>query len=94
MGIGMGLGIPAPLTAGAVISGAIFGDKMSPLSDSTNLAAGVAEANLFDHIKSMCYTTGPAFIISLVLYAFIGFQFKADAIDASQINIILNGLKD
>jgi len=94
MGIGMGLGIPPALTAGAVISGAIFGDKMSPLSDSTNLAAGVAEANLFDHIKSMCYTTGPAFIISLVLYAFIGFQFKADAIDTSQINIILSGLAD
>jgi len=92
MGIGMGLGIPPALTAGAVISGAIFGDKMSPLSDSTNLAAGVAEANLFDHVKSMCYTTGPAFIISLVLYAVIGFQFKADAIDASQINVILSGL--
>jgi NhaC family Na+:H+ antiporter len=94
MGIGMGLGIPPALTAGAVISGAIFGDKMSPLSDSTNLAAGVAEANLFDHIRSMCYTTGPAFIISMVLYAVIGFQFKTDAIDASQINIILNGLAD
>jgi len=94
MGIGMGLGVPPALTAGAVISGSIFGDKMSPLSDSTNLAAGVAEAHLFDHIKSMCYTTGPAFIISLVLYAIIGFQFKADAIDVSQINIILNGLAD
>lgn len=94
MGIGMGLGVPPALTAGAVISGSIFGDKMSPLSDSTNLAAGVAEANLFDHIRSMCYTTGPAFIISLALYAVIGFQFKADAIDVSQINIILNGLAD
>jgi len=94
MGIGMGLGVPPALTAGAVISGSIFGDKMSPLSDSTNLAAGVAEANLFDHIRSMCYTTGPAFIISLALYAIIGFQFKADAIDVSQINIILNGLAD
>ncbi len=94
MGIGMGLNIPPALTAGAVISGSIFGDKMSPLSDSTNLAAGVAEANLFDHIKSMCYTTGPAFIISLGLYAIIGLKFKSGAIDTSQIDIILNGLKD
>lgn len=55
MGIGMGLNIPPAMTAGAVISGAIFGDKMSPMSDSTNLAAAVAEADLFDHIKSMMY---------------------------------------
>lgn len=94
MGISMGLNIPPALTAGAVISGAIFGDKMSPLSDSTNLAAGVAEANLFDHVRSMVYTTGPAFVISLILYGIIGFKFKASAIDTTQIDIILNGLKD
>ena len=52
MGI-RGLGIPPAMTAGAVITGSILGDKMSPLSDSTNLAAGVSEANLFDHIRSM-----------------------------------------
>ncbi|WP_034601900.1 Na+/H+ antiporter NhaC [Clostridiisalibacter paucivorans] len=93
MGIGIGLGIPPALTAGAVISGAIFGDKMSPLSDSTNLAAGVAEANLFDHIKSMFYTTGPAFIISLVIYGILGMRFSAGSIDTSQIDIILKGLE-
>ncbi|QZY53915.1 Na+/H+ antiporter NhaC [Crassaminicella profunda] len=93
MGIGMGLGIPAPITAGAVVSGAIFGDKMSPLSDSTNLAAGVAEANLFDHIRSMVYTTGPAFILSLIIYGIIGMKFTGGSIDTSQIDIILNGLK-
>lgn len=93
MGIGYGLGIPAPITAGAVISGAIFGDKMSPLSDSTNLAAGVAEANLFEHIKSMVYTTGPAFIISLVIYAILGLRFGSGTIDTNQIDTILNGLQ-
>jgi len=94
MGIGAGLGIPAPMTAGAVISGAIFGDKMSPLSDSTNLAAGVAEADLFDHIKSMAYTTGPALIISLIIYAVLGFRFSGSTIDTAQVDVILNGLSD
>jgi len=94
MGIGMGLGIPAPMTAGAVVSGAIFGDKMSPLSDSTNLAAGVAEADLFDHIKSMTYSTGPAILISLLIYLVLGFRFNATSIDNNQINVILDGLKD
>lgn len=93
MGIGFGLGVPPAMTAGAVISGAIFGDKMSPLSDSTNLAAGVAEADLFDHIRSMMYTTGPAIVISLVIYLILGFKFAGSEVDASQINIILDGLK-
>ncbi len=94
MGIGLGLGIPAPMTAGAVISGAIFGDKMSPLSDSTNLAAGVAEADLFDHIRSMMYSTGPALIISLLLYLIIGFRYSGSAIDQNNINTILDGLRN
>lgn len=94
MGIGAGLNIPPAMTAGAAISGAIFGDKMSPLSDSTNLAAGVAEADLFDHIKSMIYSTGPALVISLILYLIIGFKFSASVIDQSKIQIILDGLKN
>lgn len=93
MGIGMGLGIPPAMTAGAVVSGAIFGDKMSPLSDSTNLAAGVAEADLFDHIKSMAFSTGPAIILSLIIYLIIGFRFSASSINTEQINVILDGLK-
>jgi NhaC family Na+:H+ antiporter len=94
MGIGAGLDIPAAMTAGAVISGSIFGDKMSPLSDSTNLAAGVAEADLFDHIQSMIYSTGPALLISLALYYFLGLRFSAAVIDQEKINIILDGLKN
>lgn len=93
MGVGFGLGIPAAMTAGAVISGSIFGDKMSPLSDSTNLAAGVAEADLFDHIKSMMYTTGPAILISLVIYLVLGMKFSASNVDVGQIGIITEGLK-
>ncbi len=94
MGISMGLGIPAPMAAGAIISGAIIGDKLSPLSDSTNLAAGVCEANLFKHIKSMLFTTIPAFIISLIIYLIIGFKYNADSIDTTTVNIILQGIND
>ena len=92
MGIGMGLGIPAAMTAGAVISGAIFGDKMSPLSDSTNLGAAVGEADLFDHIKSMMYTTIPALVIALILYSIMGARFAGGTIDAGQIAMVLDGL--
>lgn len=92
MGISMGLGIPPALTAGAVISGAVIGDKMSPLSDSTNLAAGVCETNLFKHIKSMMYTTIPAFIISCILYAVLGMKYSVASVDTSSVDIILNGI--
>lgn len=92
IGVSMGLGIPLPFTAGAVISGAIIGDKLSPLSDSTNLAAGVCEANLFDHIKSMLFTTVPAFVISLVLYGILGMKFSADSISSTNVNMILEGI--
>ncbi len=72
MGIGMSMGIPAPMIAGAVISGSYFGDKMSPLSDTTNLAAGLTNTDLFDHIKNMFYTTIPGLIIALIVYAILG----------------------
>lgn len=94
MGIGAGLGVPAAMTAGAVISGAIIGDKMSPLSDSTNLASAVGEADLFDHIKSMMYTTIPAFIIALVGYWILGLLYVDGTTDASQVELILNTLKE
>ena len=68
MGIGEGFGMDRNVIAGAVISGAFFGDKMSPLSDTTNLAPMIAGSNLFEHIKHMFYTTVPAYIISLILF--------------------------
>ena len=94
MGISVGLGIPAAMAAGAIISGAIIGDKLSPLSDSTNLAAGVCEANLFKHIKSMFFTTVPAFVIALIIYLVLGFRYNADSIDTTMVNVILNGISD
>ena len=93
MGIGIGLGVPAPMTAGAVISGAVVGDKLSPLSDTTNLASGISEVNLFDHIKSMFYTTGPAFVIAIVLYAVLGFKYGADSINSETTEAILEGIR-
>jgi len=92
MGISMGLGIPPAMTAGAVVSGAVIGDKLSPLSDSTNLAAGVCETNLFDHIKSMFYTTTPAFIVSLIVYTLLGMKYSASNIDTTSVDLILQGL--
>lgn len=71
-GIGTTLGIQAPLIVGAIVSGAVFGDKMSPLSESTNLAAAVVDADLFKHIKHMMWSTVPAFAVSLLLFAILG----------------------
>ena len=73
MGIGAGFGIPMYWTAGAVVSGAFFGDKISPLSDTTNLAPAVTGTNLFDHIKNMMPTTVPAMLVALVIYTVVGF---------------------
>ncbi|WP_299666261.1 Na+/H+ antiporter NhaC [uncultured Polaribacter sp.] len=69
VGIGSALGIPTGMIAGAVISGAYFGDKMSPLSDTTNLAPAMAGTDLFTHIKYMAYTTVPTIIITLIVFA-------------------------
>ena len=60
------------MTAGAVLSGAYFGDKMSPLSDTTNLAPAMAGGELFDHIKYMAYTTVPTITITLIIFLIIG----------------------
>ena len=73
IGIAQGLGLSPEVTAGAVISGAYFGDKMSPLSDTTNLAPAVAGTELFTHIRHMTYTTGPSFLIALAGFTMVGF---------------------
>tara|TARA_Y100000589_G_scaffold72779_1_gene65762 strand:- start:7944 stop:9368 length:1425 start_codon:yes stop_codon:yes gene_type:complete len=72
LGIGNALDISNGLTAGAIISGAYFGDKMSPLSDTTNLAPAMSGTDLFTHIRYMMYTTIPSFLISLLIFLFIG----------------------
>ena len=79
MGIGISLGISPPIIAGMVISGAYFGDKLSPVSDTTNLAAASAETNLYAHIVAMLYTTVPAYVICLILYTILGFGISAEA---------------
>ena len=88
MGVGQGLGIEPPIIAGAIISGAYFGDKMSPLSDTTNLAPAVAGATLFDHIRHMIYTTGVSYLITLVIFAFIGMRYSGEQLDFAQIEAI------
>ncbi|WP_411842893.1 Na+/H+ antiporter NhaC [Salinicoccus sp. HZC-1] len=86
MGIGMSMGIPPAMIAGAVISGSYFGDKMSPMSDTTNLAAGLTNTDLFVHIKHMFYTTIPGLTIALIAFFFLGRQFGGEGA-ASQTEI-------
>jgi Na+:H+ antiporter, NhaC family len=78
IGMGGALGYDLAIVAGAIISGAFFGDKMSPLSDTTNLSPAVAGADMFEHIKNMMWTTIPAFIISCILFLIFGMQDSND----------------
>lgn len=91
MAISAQLNIPAGMAAGAIIAGAVFGDKMSPLSDTTNLAALVTKVNIFSHIRAMIWTTVPASIIGLIVWYFAGLQFKGNA-NTSQVNAMLKEL--
>ncbi len=91
IGIGGGLGIPTGIAAGAVISGAYFGDKMSPLSDTTNMASAVAGVNLFEHIRHMMYTVIPTSVIAMILYAIIGLRYSGST-DMSQVDALRNGI--
>jgi NhaC family Na+:H+ antiporter len=88
IGIGEGLGLPRPLVAGAIISGAYFGDKMSPLSDTTNLAPAMAGSELFEHIRHMAWTTGPALVIALAAFAAMG-HGRAGELDTAAVDGIL-----
>ena len=90
-GMAAGLGIPVGMAAGAVISGAFFGDKTSPLSDTTLLTASACEVPLFKHIASMWYTTLPGTLICLVLYTVLGLKASGN-IDVAAVNELSNGL--
>lgn len=85
MGLGGALGIPLPLVAGMVVSGASFGDKMSPVSDTTNLAAMSAGTDLYSHIKSMMYTTVPTYVICLVMFTFVGLSHSGQTLSAQEL---------
>ena len=93
MGVGAGLGVNPAITAGAVVSGAWFGDKMSPMSDSTIMCSTITETYIMDHIKAMMQTTIPAAVVSLVIYLGIGIGISGDSYDASTVDSIMNGLK-
>lgn len=94
IGIGQGLGVPLPMVAGAVVSGAYFGDKMSPLSDTTNLAPAVAGSELFEHIRHMVYTVTPSLIIALIFYAILGVKYVSGTANTENIELILATLSD
>ena len=95
MGVAAGLGIPAPLAAGMVISGAYTGDKLSPLSDSTNVAAAAAGTPLYDHVRSMMTTTIPSFCIALVAYGIAGaIVIDVNGYDASLAKSIQDSIAD
>ncbi|ESP93313.1 MULTISPECIES: Na+/H+ antiporter NhaC [Pseudoalteromonas] len=87
LGVANGLGLDPVVTAGAVISGAYFGDKLSPLSETTNLAPAVAGSDLFDHIQHMLWTTVPSFVIALIIFIIMGFNADV-ASDANKIDAI------
>ena len=89
IGIGAGLGLPLPVVAGAVLSGAYFGDKMSPLSDTTNMAPAMAGTDLYTHIKHMSYTTGVSFGLTIVIEIVLSIVLGAESSDLSQIEEIL-----
>ena len=95
MGVAMGLGISAPLAAGMIIAGAYTGDKLSPLSDSTNVAAAAAETPLYDHVGAMMTTTIPSFCISFVLYLIVGFVvIDTSGYDATLAQGIMDAIAD
>lgn len=93
IGVGNALGVPSPMTAGAIISGAYFGDKMSPLSDTTNLAPAVAGADIFSHVRHMALTTGPSLTIALLVYAVLGWQYRDNTLDMIAVDTIINTLR-
>ncbi|WP_085523677.1 Na+/H+ antiporter NhaC [Tuberibacillus sp. Marseille-P3662] len=93
MGIGVSMGVPSAMTAGAIVSGAFFGDKMSPLSDTTILASGIAGSKLSEHIRHMLYTTVPAAVIALIVYTIMGMKFVGNSINLQDINAVMAGLQ-
>lgn len=92
IGVATGMQMSLAITAGAIISGAYFGDKLSPLSETTNLAPAIVGTDLFEHIKYMLWTTVPSFIIALILFAILGLQEETSAVSSriESMQILLN----
>lgn len=94
IGIAIGLGIPLGPAAGAIVSGAYFGDKMSPFSDVTNLAPVAAGSNLFDHIKHMMWSATPAWLIGMLVYFIVGLKYGGGDVESESLILITQTLKE
>ncbi len=92
VGVGVAMNIPTPLVAGMVVCGATFGDKMSPVSDTTNLATMSAETNLYRHMYAMLLTTLPSFFLTFLLFLVIGFSFDSQNINVKNVGEIQSAL--
>lgn len=93
IGIGDSMGIPLPLVAGMVVSGATFGDKLSPISDTTNLAAMSAGTDIYRHIRAMLYTTFPTLLLTLVILLVLGIRFADNALPRNELQSIQQALQ-
>ncbi|WP_226529013.1 Na+/H+ antiporter NhaC [Metabacillus niabensis] len=94
MAIGEGLGMPLPLVAGAVLSGAYFGDKLSPLSDSTVLAASLSKVDVIAHVRAMLYLDIPAYLITAILFTVAGFIYAGDSTDLDKVEFLKSAILD
>lgn len=94
MGIGSAMGLNPGMTAGAVICGALFGDKMSPLSDTTNVCPAVTGGTLFKHIRSMLWTMVPAYTITLILFSILGMKVDTSKFSSESVNSIITVIQN
>lgn len=90
--IGEGLGVPEGMTVGAIVSGSFFGDMLSPMSDSSNVAAATGNVDLITHCKEMCWNAIPAALISAVLYFILGLKYAGGFFDTTQIQIVMDSI--
>ncbi len=94
IGISMGMGLPVPVTAGAIVCGAYFGDKCSPVSDIVVFNSGITKQNVYKHAKNVLWMTVPALIVSLIIFTILGIRYADITLDQSSIDVIRNGLAD
>ncbi len=94
MGVGISLGIPVGLTAGCIISGAMCGDKQSPLGAATNLTAAISKVDLYETLHSLVYVTIPSIVGCGIIYTVLGFRYAEASADTSQVTKIMNGLAE
>ncbi|MGG1248185.1 malate-H+/Na+-lactate antiporter MleN [Bacillus spizizenii] len=92
--IGEGLGLPLPLVAGAILSGAYFGDKLSPLSDSTVLASSLSKVDVLDHVRAMLFLSVPAYVITAILFTITGFMYGGKNIDLDKVEFLKSSLQN